>query len=60
MYGYEFYVQVDKASANFERVLVFATTLVEAEKQLAGVTFNGAPLGSWKLKDSNYLTDVKN
>jgi hypothetical protein len=61
MYGYEFYVQPEStASAKFERVLVFAKTLAEAEDQLAAVTFNGQPLASWKLRDSRYLTDAKN
>jgi hypothetical protein len=56
MYGFEYLVRPSgAASANFERVVVFAMDLQEAELQLAAVTFNGEPLMSWKLKEEKKL-----
>jgi hypothetical protein len=60
MYGFEYQVKPSAASSNFERVIVFAEDVTDAEKQLAAVTFNGHPLVSWTLKESKMLLATKN
>lgn len=59
MYGFEYQVKPSAASSNFERVIVFAADVAEAEKQLAAVTFNGERLASWKLKETKTLLATK-
>lgn len=59
MYGFEYQVTPSAASSNFERVIVFAEDLTDAEAQLRSVLFNGLPLASWKLKESKTLLAKK-
>lgn len=59
MYGFEYQVKPSAASSNFERVIVFAEDLTDAEAQLKAVLFNGHPLKSWTLKDKKKLLAEK-
>jgi hypothetical protein len=60
MYGFEYQVKPSAASSNFERVIVFAEDLTDAEKQLAAVTLNGERLAAWTFKEKSSLLATKN
>lgn len=60
MYGFEYQVKPSITSSNYERVVVFAKDLDDAEKQLAAVTLNGERLAAWSFKEKSPLLATKN